>query len=242
MEEKQDLNLKKIILAGIAVLLLNLSMYSQVSEEEIRLLHKLDSARNSGYVARYFAALYFNTTVRAVNDFEHDEDAAKKFIQRMETRFAHYFFNAAEAFIQKKEIPPVWKAYFSDTSLSPLQYQLLGINAHINGDIWKALTTEFSFSELQENKKAYFQFNKGLTIEYRRFYDESFRATAKTALLDNLSLGLSRLYGKSMLVKWRKRQMQLALLYFSDRTKFDKEITKVNRKMEHINNLILHNL
>jgi hypothetical protein len=45
-----------------------------------------------------------------------------------------------------------------------------------------------------------------------------------------------------MLVKWRKRQMQLALLYFSDREKFEKEVAKVNRKMEQINNLILHSL
>lgn len=233
---------KKTFLACCTVFLFNLALFSQVSEEEIRLLHQLDSAKNSSYIARYFAGLYFETTVRAVNDFENEEEPAKRFIQRMETRFAHFFFKAAEAFNHKMEIPPAWKVYFSDTSLSPVQYQLLGINAHINGDIWKALTTEFSFEELQQNKKAYFQFNKGLAIEYRRFYDRSLQASAKTALLNNLSLGLTRVYGKTMLVKWRKRQMQLALLYFSDREKFEKEVAKVNRKMEQINNLILHSL
>jgi hypothetical protein len=96
---------KKTFLACCTVFLFNLALFSQVSEEEIRLLHQLDSAKNSGYIARYFAGLYFETTARAVNDFEYEEEHAKRFIQRMETRFAHFFFKRRKLSIIKRKYP-----------------------------------------------------------------------------------------------------------------------------------------
>lgn len=216
--------------------------HSQVSDAEISLLRKLDSAKNSTSIARHFAPLYFDVTSRAAEFYLHDKESAKKFIQRFETNFAGYFFRSVEAFKSGIEIPEVWKAYFSDTSLSPLQYQLLGINAHINGDIWQALTTEFSLQEIQANKKSYFDFQKGLVKEYRDFYERSVRLNSTTTLLNKVTLGLDKLYGKTMLIRWRKRQMQMAILYFTDHARFENKLYKLHKKMDHINRLILHNL
>ena len=234
--------MRKPLLDCLLFLLFPLILFSQVSDREIFLLKKLDSTRKTPVIASHFASLYLQTTISAVNFFEHDNDGVKKYIQRLETSFASFFFRAAEAYRLNTEIPKPWKAYFEDTTLSRVQYQLLGINAHINGDIWQALTTEFTLQEMLENERAYFVFNKGLTKEYRRFYEIAIGTDPKTHLLNNISLGLSRLYGKMMMVRWRKRQVQLAILYFSDPTRFENMLKKVQRKMEHINNMILHTL
>ena len=215
---------------------------SQVSDAEISLLHKLDSIKNSASISRHFAGLYFTTTSEAVDFFLNKEESVREFMQRLETRFAAYFFRSADAFTRGTVIPSEWKAYFSGSAFSSLQYQLLGINAHINGDIWQALTTEFSFQEILENKKYYFDFQKGLAREYRNFYISSVNSNATTRMLHGVSLGLDRLYGKIMLAKWRKRQMQLAILYYTDKDRLLKKLGKLKRKMDHLNQLILTDL
>jgi hypothetical protein len=45
-----------------------------------------------------------------------------------------------------------------------------------------------------------------------------------------------------MLAKWRKRQMQLAVLYYADKEKFTRKLETLQQKMEHINRLIIKNL
>lgn len=215
---------------------------AQVSEAETALLQKLDSLKNCPSSSRHFADLYFNTTVKAVNYFLNRPRPEKNFIQQFETRFADLFFRSVDAHSRHLDIPREWKAYFTDTALSPLQYKLLGINAHINGDIWQAFTTGFSLKEIEENKTAYFSFQKGLTQQFREFYAESRKASSKIRLLHVATAGLDKLYGRIMLVKWRKRQLQLAILYFTNRKKFDTRLRKLYQKMEHIDQMILHHL
>jgi hypothetical protein len=219
-----------------------LPVAAQVSPGEIALLQKLDSIKNSPSVSRLFAALYFNTTVKAVNHFLNKPEQEKDFIQRFETRFADFFFRSARAYDHHHTIPGEWKAYFADSTLSPLQYQLLGINAHINGDIWQALTAGFSVKEIQDNRGSYFSFQKGLLQQYREFYSDAWKASSRIRLLHFSTAGLDKLYGKLMLLRWRKRQLQLAVLYFTNREKFDTRLRKLHLKMEHIDRMIIQHL
>jgi len=206
------------------------------------LLQKLDSLKKSQSVAKHFAELYFSTTLSATNYFLNRSQREQDFIRRFETRFANFFFRSAEARIQRISIPREWKAYYTDAELSPLQYQLLGINAHINGDIWQALTAEFSVEEIQENKDSYFSFQKGLIQQYSEFFVASRKASSTIRLLHVTTAGLDKLFGKLMLIRWRKRQLQLAVLYFNNRQKFDRKLTKLHQKMEHIDRMILQHL
>jgi len=222
--------------------LIPLTLFSQVSDQEILLLQKLDSIQQTSSPAKHFASLYLKTTGVAAEFFQHDKPEVKQFILRLESRFAGYFFRSVEAFHMGHTIPMEWQAYFSDTVLSPLQYQLLGINAHINGDIWQALTTEFTLEEILENKKSYFDFQKGLIKIYRNFYESSVDTHAAIRLLRNSSFGLDKLYGKMMLAKWRKRQMDLAVLYHTDPSLFQKKLDRLHKKMDRLNQLILHHL
>lgn len=234
--------MKKWIVLMLMISPFSINGYSQVSDIEISLLQKLDSVQQSNSIARHFAGLYFETTVRAVDFFEQKGQKAKNFIERLETRFAGYFFRSAEAFHKGTTIPAEWRTYFSDTSLSPLQYQLLGINAHINGDIWQALTAEFSWQEIQENKKSYFDFHKALIKQYQAFYERSVSTNATTRLLHAGTLGLDKWYGKMMLGRWRKRQMELARLHFTDTSGFDKKIARLRQKMIRLDRLVLRHL
>ena len=215
---------------------------AQLSEQETSLLQKLDSLKKGGSVAKHFAELYYSTTVRATNYFMNRSQREQDFIRRFETRFANFFFRSVEARLQNISIPREWKAYFTDAELSPLQYQLLGINAHINGDIWQALTAEFSLEEIRKNKDSYYSFQNGLIEQYREFYIASRKASSKIRTLHVATAGLDKLFGKMMLVKWRKRQLQLAVLYFNNRQKFDKKLGKLQKKMEHIDHMILQHL
>jgi hypothetical protein len=231
---------KSFLFAG-SIMVFGIPSFSQVTDDEISLLKKLDSIQNSSSVSKYFGELYFKTTVDAVNFFFEKGNKEKDFIRRLEIKFASFFFRSAEAYRNGKPVPTEWKSYYSD-SLSSLQYKLLGINAHINGDMWQALTAEFTPDEIRAGKESYYKFQKSLIKIYRDFYNESFESNRKIRLMNNATGGLDKQYGKLMLVKWRKRQMELALLYFSNKPKFYIKLRKVHNKMNRINRLVIHNL
>ncbi len=234
--------LKKSVFFLLTISLARLPVSAQVNRGDIGLLQKLDSIKKSESVARHFAEIYFSTTVKANDHFLNRSKKENDFIQRFEARFANFFFQSAEAHSQRSPVPREWKTYFADTALSPLQYQLLGINAHINGDIWQVLTVEFSLEEIKENKDSYFSFQKRLKDQYREFYVSSRKSSSTIRLLHAATAGLDKLYGKMMLTRWRKRQLQLAFLYFSNPQKFDIKLKKLHQKMDQIDHLILRHL
>jgi hypothetical protein len=238
---KAMLLLKRTLLI-IHLMLGTLISYSQIKDQQLIILKKLDSLRQSPSIACHFASIYFASTIKAVNFFQDKDDSVQLFMQRLETRFASLFFNSVVCYNEHTTTSPVWKTYFSDTSFSFLQYQLLGINAHINGDIWKALTAEFTLQEIKANKKYYYLFEKRLIRQYNEFYNEALISDKKTLLLHQVSFGLDKLYGKLILNRWRKRQMRLAILYYSDPVQFEKKLKTLQVKMKRLDNMIVHNL
>lgn len=214
----------------------------QISETEFNLLKRLDSIARSQSISTHFAKLYRETTIEAIDFFQNEDQEKRSFIQRLEQSFASYFFTAAEAFKKGEKISPVWQAYYADTTLNPLQYELLGINAHINGDIWQALVNEFTFNEIRENRKTFLQFKKGLAVIYRNFYERAIQENRRIKMLHNLSLGLDRLYGKLMLHRWRNRQIRLAEWHFNKPEKQKYRLLRLHMKMRRFDQLILHHL
>ncbi|MEI2737471.1 MAG: DUF5995 family protein [Chitinophagaceae bacterium] len=222
--------------------LIPLLVFSQFNDTTIGLLRKLDSIRNSATVSRHFAGLYFNVTTGAMDYFSKEDKTVQHFMQRLENRFADYFFNAAAAYNSGAGMPVAWKNYYTDTSLTQVQYFLLGANAHINGDIWQALTSEFSLQELNQYKRFYYRYNKKLKEEILSIYDEAFNTVPKVRLLHAVSAGLDKQYGKLMLVRWRKRQMKISMLWFTDRDRFQIKLTSIRKKMAKLDKLVLQNL
>lgn len=212
--------------------------HAQQVDNTTRLLKELDSISNSASVSRHFANIYFETTVGAVNFFGSADKRVQELIERLELRFAEYFFLSANAHRDGHPIPEVWKAYYADSNATSLRYILHGINAHINGDIWQVLTTEFSANEIKELKSAYLSYQRGLLKNYRTFYAIAFESNMKMRKIHVASLGLDKWYGKLLLARWRKRQMQIAQLFFSDKEKFEKRLKKLKQKKTHIDDLI----
>ena len=229
---------KKILLSIFLIFFFTSMCLSQNDNPELNTLQKLDSISHSPSISKHFAKLYYNTTVVADNFFADSDEKVRSFMQQLEDRFGDYFFEAAHLYETGKPIPEVWSAYFSDTTLSETQYFLLGANAHINGDIWKALTTEFSLQDIQENKQGYFSFYKGLKKIYADVYETAISSAKKADLLHHLTFGFDRIYGKIMLKRWRKRQMQLAILYFTNKPKFERKLKSVKSKMNRLNRMI----
>ncbi|MEI9810137.1 MAG: DUF5995 family protein [Bacteroidota bacterium] len=152
---------------------------AQDTEPVIALLKRLDSVRNSSSISRHFAEIYFQTTVNAVHFFSAADIKVQHLMERMETGFAGYFFRSANAYADNQVVPGEWKAYYKDKNAPSLQYILFGINAHINGDIWQALTNEFSQKELDELKTPYFLYYKQLLKEYRRVYESALASNGR---------------------------------------------------------------
>lgn len=234
--------MKKSLLLSFILYWIILNASSQVSDSEIQILQKLDSIRKSASVSKYFAEIYFNTTGRAITYLIDKPSPEKEFIRRMEKRFASYFFRAVDANFKDEKMPEEWNSYYSDTSLSPLKLSLLGINAHINGDIWQTLVTEFSVNELKKYRYSYLKFNKELAKEYNNFYDQWYNSQPRIRVLHMLSIGMSKFYGRTLLKKWRKRQYRIALLHYQNPEKFKVLEQKVQLKRKRINQLILHQL
>lgn len=223
-----------------ALILISATVLSQVSPGEISLLEKLDSVSKSGSPAKHFARLYITATTNAIYFWQTRTEEEKQLNRRFETRFTSYFFSAADSFNNRKKIPDEWSSYFHTSDTSLLQYQLLGINAHINGDIWKALTAEFSSNELKLYKKSFLTFNKLLNKQYFNLYEESLLRNNHMRLLHQITYGLDRWYCSKMLLKWRKRQMKLAELYNSNPAMFLRKEKSLRKKKLRLDKVIVN--
>ncbi|HEX7844396.1 MAG TPA: DUF5995 family protein, partial [Chitinophagaceae bacterium] len=238
---QRESNVKKLILA-FGLLYLACCSFAQKTERVMDLLLTMDSIANSSSVSKYFAGIYLETTVEAVDYFSQKNTRAQELIERLEVRFAHYFFRSAIAYQNKLPVHEEWKAYYADSTATPLRYILYGINAHINGDIWQALVAEFSAGEIEELKPYYFLYRKELLKNYKNYYADALASNPKMRTIHAASFGFDKLYGKILLGRWRKRQMELAELYFTNRSLFEKKKEKLHRRMNRLNELIRKNI
>lgn len=234
--------MSKFIFSGWMLLCGFIPLCAQDHFNESDLVRKLDSLQKENSISKHFAKLYLKTTKNAIDFFSNESEPAKNFIRRLELRFAGYFFEAVNDYSNNGKVNTHWQHYFSDTGFSPLQYQLIGANAHINGDIWKAMVNEFTLQEIQVNKSHYFRYNAGLRLIYDDVYASARRSKFLVRLIDKLSFGISKWYGNLMLRRWRKRQVKLAVLYFTHPKKFERKLLKLKKKMKRLDHMIVQTL
>ncbi len=218
------------------------SVYTQKTAHAIDLLLRLDSLSKTNSVSHHFAGLYRETTIAAINFFSARDERVQELFDRLETRFAGFFFRSAIAYNDKAPVDEVWKAYYSDSAASPLRYILHGINAHINGDICQALIAEFSKEEIEELKPHYLSYQKELVKCYSRLYEDALEENKRMKVFHAASFGFDRLYGKILLDRWRKRQIRLAEIYYSNPLLFEKKRKRLRQKMGRLDKLIKKNI
>lgn len=214
---------------------------AQDDEPEIRLARQLDSLSKTNRLSRHFAQLYKETVQLSMQHYQAADKSERYFLQRFETAFAALFFRS-DSTLGKGAEDGAWATYYRDTALSPLHYQLLGINAHINADLSEALTRSFSLEELRIYRKDFLRFQRGLRHQFQQFYQNNIKATRTTRLISLLPFGLARTWGQTMMGRWRKRQYRIAITFYSDPERSATLKRKSARAKERTDRLILRYL
>ena len=207
----------------------------------IALAAKLDSITMCPGKEKHFSELYLLTTRLVDSYVESLPVKSKNLMKRMEESFAVYFFNAIESHNSGTQIPGIWENYFNGDH-SPLQLKLMGANAHINGDIWQALTNNFSLEEIKQLKPFYKNYNKSIRKVFDDLFMSAIRSDKRLHDLHLLTLGLDKVYGRMMLKRWRNRQLRLAILKFENPGRFDKKKKSIDKKRNKIDRMIIHRL
>ena len=230
---------KKIFLALLLFIADRLYPQSVTAFKEIQ---EVDSIALTKSTTSYFAKLYSKTMLQIEKQLTGMDTATISQIRELEINFSNYFLKACNKYKDSGHTDSTWKIYFETSGLSPLQLKLLGINAHINGDLWQALRDSYTVHEIQSISKTVFLFHQSLLKIYNDVYHEAKAESRKVKTMDLLSLGFSEKYGKHLLSKWRKRQIKLATLYYFKQNRFEQKRKRTDRKKTRIDKLIIRRL
>jgi len=195
-----------------------------------RLLDTLQQISKSNTPAKYFAQLYYRA-IEKTNAYADDQpDSVKAFIFGFESLFAPLFFRSYQNFITQQPQVFSWQRYYADTGLNGLQYQFMGMNAHINGDMWLALKDKYCYDTLKKYQRSLLQFQKVVN----NFFDSIYISTSnykKIRQLHLFTLGFDQFMGRRMILHWRKRQEQMAMLFYSNPRKCGRKWKRLQKKM-----------
>lgn len=226
-------------------LLAAIVFYSMVSRAQSLSLPKepfyqLDSIGNSNCYSKHFGRLYYVFLYSIEEQLSGCDTNAQRLVRRFEKVFADFYINACKSHSNKTTIDlQEWTAYFSDSTLEPIQYFLLGANAHLNGGLWNAVVRSFDANEWDQLKEEYGIFKKTLNKTYKLVYREG-RNNRFLVGMANATFGLDKWIGNYYLYKWRKRQFRIAKLYWSQSPKLGQVLTKIDRKKKNIDQLIFN--
>ncbi len=205
--------------------------------------YQLDSISHSNSIAKHFAGLYHAFLKSIESQVVTADTATQRLVRRFEQVFAQFYVDACHAHLHQREIKITdWQAYFSQNDLQPIQYKLLGANAHLNGGLWQALTSAFTKQEMDQLHKQFLIFNHTLNKIYRQVYKEGEQHNKKLSRLAMFSLGLDQLIGNYYLYKWRKRQMRIAKLFWNASTRLPAVSQRVLIRKNFIDRLIIKTL
>ena len=199
----------------------------------------LDSISKTNSKAKHFSSLFIHTLQEIENQLQEKDTATATFTRKFELAFIRYFTDECSRHANGDSVGKIWQAYFYGPEKNILEYQLTGANAHINGDIWKALVNNFTKEEIEANAAGFISYQKSLDRIFNKYFDEAKKHSFKLWLYHAVSLGLDKTLGRCLLHKWRRRQEKLAVLYFTDKKKFEKQLNRIDKKRKRIDRKIM---
>jgi hypothetical protein len=107
-------------------------------DDVVGALRRIDGALPRSDGLRYFNRLYIDVTSEVIALLASDHCEIPTFLERLDLHFANSYFAAIRAADSGAEISPPWSPLYEshgDTRVSPIQFALAGINAHINYDL-----------------------------------------------------------------------------------------------------------
>ena len=203
-------------------------------------IQQIDSIAHTTGIASHFAKVYSQSMGNIAIQMQKEDSGANNFIKQFEIGFAGYFLDACMEEKDGNFSPaPVWKCYFSSIDAQPWQMVLLGVNAHINGEMWRALVENFSQNDIRRYKKQFLELQLSVAKLYNPFFDTIMVQNNYLRFINGFTKGLARKFGERVVYKWRRRQVQLAILFYHAPEKFRKRQALVNRKKQRVDQLIL---
>ncbi|MGG9971979.1 DUF5995 family protein [Ferruginibacter sp. SUN002] len=191
-------------------------------------IDSLEKIGNTQTPSKHFAKLYRQSILYTNKQLLTKPDSVRRFIIGFENSFASFFFKAHQNYIDRKEQSPVWEKYYSNKNFSELQFQFIGINAHINGDMGEALKAVYTYDTLKKYKDELIGFQKALN----KLFDSFYTTTAKYKKVKKLhfyTLGTDKQLGKNIVLRWRKQQIKMAMTYYRNTKKY-KRLYRRNKK------------
>ncbi len=214
------------------------SFFLKAQQPNANLLDTLNQFAQGNTISKHFAKVYYDV-IEATNSFAlKTSPEAQQAIFSFEQKFASLFFKAHHCYTTNKTIPWEWKKYYSDTTFNKHQYIFMGMNAHINGNLWDAFVQSLPYDTLRKYKKLILDYQNALNPIYNSLYKETLQYK-KVKAIQTLSLGLAKKYGSIRMLHWRKKQIDLALMNFKQPLKFNKKLSQLKKKMLRLDRLML---
>ena len=203
------------------------------------LLDSLNEIAATNTISRHFAKMYYQTVMETNLFLRGKSENVRQFIFGFESAFGQIFREAHMNYKAHKNIILEWQDYYRTDSLNEIQYQFMGMNAHINGDMHKGLIEKYNYDTIKKYKRELQSFRKPLKI----FYDSLYRTTFQYSglrKLHRLSLGSDKFIGWKMILHWRHRQLNLALLYYKNPTRYNRRLKHVQRILQRWDKRAMH--
>ncbi len=184
--------------------------------------------------AKYFARLYYKVVETTNCYLARLPQPERQFITGFETVFAQVFFRSYGDDTARRRQQFSWQQYYAGEDLNELQYQFMGMNAHINGDMWMALKNAHGYDTLKKYGATLLRFQKELNVYFDSMYNNC-KGYAKVKRLHTCTLGMDRFIGRQMLLHWRKRQLRLANLFYTHPNRCQRKWERLKKKMLRYN-------
>ncbi len=126
-------------------------MYLDLDREIITVLGKMSFYKNLfTTTSKYknlipFLVTYEKVTLKVISKYVENKTFYQSWysMKKLDVLFAEKYFRPLKAFLKRKKIPSPWQNYFkickTTKNYPPIFYLLIGINCHINSDLYECL-------------------------------------------------------------------------------------------------------
>ncbi len=203
-------------------------------------IQRIDSISHTESIAGHFARIYTASMGNINVQLAAMDSNVRSFIKKFEVSFINYFLDACSEFESGHlSQESVWSNYFTNPNADSWQLTLVGVNAHINGDIWKGLINNFSAGDIRKYKKKLLSFQRSIAKAFKPFFNDLMQQSSYLRFINGFTKDMARRYGEWLIYNWRLRQINLAILYYEDNEKFKRKLEIIKRKKNKIDRVIL---
>ncbi len=214
--------------------------FSSPENPSFKFIRQIDSISKTKSKAQPFAFVYIKSMENISRQMQTMDSSIQNFVIRFEAAFADYFLDACIDF-EKETLSQqsYWHCFFNAQQIPWWKRVLLGVNVHVNADIWQALVRKFSLEELKKFRKPFLSLQPSVAKVHSAVFDTVLAHSGYLRFINFITFQQDRKLGELILYRWRNRNINLAILYFEQPGKFNKKWKRVQRKKKKIDRIIL---